>query len=105
MFVLQKQKFNTMIKLLIKTAFRNYLRNWNYPILNFAGLAIGLAIFIALSLFIQYEFGFDKFHSNADRIYRIEQLMLENESENLQVGCPAPLGPALKDQFPEIQAM
>ncbi|KPK87557.1 MAG: hypothetical protein AMS27_02360 [Bacteroides sp. SM23_62_1] len=88
----------------IKTAFRNLVRHRSYTIVNVLGLSFGLAIFIALALYIQFELSFDNFHKNADRLYRIEQIMNAGGRIERMTGLPTPLWKALKDEFPEIEA-
>lgn len=88
-----------------RTAIRNYSRNMNFTILNILGLVAGITVFILILLYIQYELSFDKFNVNRAEIYRVEQLMMEGDNPEKMVGCPAPLGPALLDEFPEIEAM
>ena len=61
----------------IKSSFRVLIRHRAFSLVNTLGLAIGISVFIALALYIQFEFSFDKFHENADRIYRVEQIMIE----------------------------
>ena len=41
-------------------------------LLNILGLSIAFATFIIILMQVNYERGFDKFHSKADRIYRLE---------------------------------
>ena len=85
--------------------FRNYflvaLRNINrqkmYSALNIAGLAVGLAAFILIALYVQNELSFDRYHENSDRIYR-----LVREGRTL---TPPPLGQALADNFAEAEAV
>jgi len=87
----------------IKTAFRNLVRHRSYTLMNILGLSFGLAIFIALALYIQFELSFDNFHENADRLYRIEQIMNAGGRIERMTGTPTPLWKALKDEFPEIE--
>ena len=47
---------------------------------------IGLSVFILIGLYVQYELSFDKYHENADRIYRVVR-----DGKTL---TPAPLAPA-----------
>ena len=60
------------------TAIRNIRRHKLYSFINIFGLALGLCVFMLIALFIQFELGYDKFHENHDRIYRIEQDMVLN---------------------------
>ena len=55
----------------IKIAIRNLRRNGIYSGINTAGLAISLAACILIMLWVWDELSFDRFHSNADRIYVI----------------------------------
>ncbi len=93
-----------MWKSFIKSSFRVLTRHRAFSLVNTLGLAIGISVFIALSLYIQFEFSFDKFHTNADRIYRIEQIMIEGGRTERMVGTPEPLWKALENDFPEVEA-
>jgi putative ABC transport system permease protein len=88
----------------IKSSFRVLTRHRSFSLVNTLGLAIGISVFIALALFIQFEFSFDKFHENAERIYRIEQVMIEGGRVERMVGTPEPLWQVLENDFPEVEA-
>ena len=60
-----------MLKNYLKIAVRNIKRNKIYSFINIAGLAIGIACCLLILLYIQDELSYDRFHKNADRIYRI----------------------------------
>ncbi|UCH93591.1 MAG: ABC transporter permease, partial [Candidatus Aminicenantes bacterium] len=60
-----------MIKNYLKIAFRNIKRHKGYSFINIAGLAIGMACCILMVVYITSELGFDRYHENADRIYRL----------------------------------
>ena len=47
--------------------------------LNILGLAVAFAAFTVILMQVNYERGFDKFHSKADRIYRLEGLNTNHE--------------------------
>src|SRR5690606_7200518 len=42
-----------------------------YLTINLLGLAIGLAACLLIALYIQHELSYDRFHPNAERIYRV----------------------------------
>lgn len=84
----------TMIRNVLKIAWRNIKKRKGYSSINIAGLAVGLAAFILIGLYVQYELSFDKYHEKADRIYRVVR---ENRAFT-----PPPLGPALMRNFPEV---
>ncbi len=52
----------------LKTTLRNLKKHKGYSLLNLAGLSVGMACFILILLFIQYEFRYEKHHVNARRI-------------------------------------
>ena len=88
----------------IKSSFRVLTRHRAFSLVNTLGLAIGISVFIALALYIQFEFSFDKFHENADRIYRVEQIMIEGGRTERMVGTPEPLWQVFEKDFPEVEA-
>ncbi|WP_428654540.1 ABC transporter permease [Runella sp.] len=61
----------TMIRNYFKIAFRNLARNKVYSFINIAGLCIGLACAMLIMLYVKDEVSFDRFHKNANNIYRI----------------------------------
>jgi len=60
-----------MIKNFFLTAFRNVFKNWSYSAINIIGLSTGLAAIIYITLFVQFELGYDKFHEKEEDIYRV----------------------------------
>jgi putative ABC transport system permease protein len=83
-------------------AFRNIAKYWNYSLINIGGLAIGLASFIFIILYIQDELKYDAFHVNADRIYRVNRLYNSNDVDEDAATCSFPCGPALVFDYPDI---
>jgi putative ABC transport system permease protein len=61
-----------MLKHYWKTAVRNLLRSKLFTSINAIGLSVSLAIFLALSGYVQYQFSYDKFYEHGDQIYRID---------------------------------
>lgn len=78
-----------------RIALRNLIRQPGYSSINILGLAISITSCILIILYIQHELSYDRFHEKADRIYRVV-------NGNFARTPPA-LGPALKDQFPEVE--
>ena len=85
-----------MLKSCLFIALRHIKHNKIYSLLNISGLAVGLSAFILIGLYVQYELSFDKYHENADRIYRVVR--------DEKAFTPAALAPALKEEFPEVEA-
>lgn len=92
-----------MIKNYIKVALRNTIRHKGYSFINIAGLAIGMACSIILFLYIQNELSYDRFHKNSERIYRVISQSEGDSKVSLFAKTPAPLAPALVNDFPEIE--
>ncbi len=60
-----------MLKNYLKVALRNLLKHRLYSLINIGGLALGLACAILIFLWVRDEIGYDRFHANADVLYRI----------------------------------
>ncbi len=60
-----------MIKNYIKTTFRSFAARRTYSLINIFGLAIGIAGFLIIYLFIFDELSYDRHHSEAKNIYRL----------------------------------
>ncbi len=92
-----------MLKNLFKVAFRNFYREKFYTLLNVMGLAVGIAVSMLIGIYILNELSYDRFHSKADRIYRlISHLEMGSNSFDGNAVFP-PLGAALKDNLPEVE--
>ncbi|MCK4645124.1 MAG: ABC transporter permease [Candidatus Aminicenantes bacterium] len=94
-----------MFKNYLIIALRNFRRYKVISFINIAGLAIGLAMFMLIALYIQYELSYDKFHENGDRICRVEQILDHNTYKEASAGCPAALSKPLIADFPEFEAV
>src|ERR1700733_432614 len=92
-----------MFKNYFKTALRNLLKNKTFSAINIVGLAIGMAVCIVIMLFVFYENSFDNFHSK--NIYRLNEVQkFEGMLSTQKVGLSMfPMGPTLKNEFPEIK--
>ena len=92
-----------MIKNYLVTAVRNFKRQKGYSFLNLTGLAIGITSFVLISLFIQHELSFDRFHEDANQIYRVaSKHAFVYRGKNQAAITPAPLAPALKEDLPAV---
>lgn len=60
-----------MLKNYLKIAIRNIFKQKIHSLIHVWGLAVGIALFILVFLFVHHEFGYDKFNEHYDRIYRI----------------------------------
>ncbi|KAA6430431.1 FtsX-like permease family protein [Dyadobacter flavalbus] len=94
-----------MLKNYLKIAFRNLVKHKAFSFINIAGIAIGLACFLLLSLYVKDELSYDRHHANADRIYRLSRTFISNDgTESLRLGQAAPpFGPLVKQNFPQVE--
>ena len=87
-----------------KTAYRTLINNKGYTFINIFGLSFGIGAVILLLLYIDFEYKFDNFHKEMDNIYRISvKSYHENNFENESFVFTPPIGPELKQTFPEVE--
>ena len=94
-----------MYKNYFKVTWRNLLKHKLYAFINIGGLALGLACFIAIFLYISHEYSYDRHFEHADHIYRVYVHEHSGEkylSSALYATIPLPLAEAMRDEFPEI---
>ncbi len=91
-----------MLKNYLKIAFRNLFRYKTFSMINIVGLAIGMACSILIVLYVYDAYRYDRFHENADRIYRVTH-EFTGQAEQRHIPYVAPsVGPALADEFPGV---
>jgi putative ABC transport system permease protein len=85
----------------LKITLRNMKRYKVYSLINISGLAVGIACTIFIFLWVKDELSFDRFHENADRIYRVVSSTSDDGSPTNANGSFG-VGPALKKDFSEV---
>lgn len=92
-----------MLKNHIKIAFRNFIRNKRYTVLNILGLAVGLAGCLLMSGYVVHELTFERMHPFVNRTFRINgRIPLGGRIlHNAVVGTP--FGPAAEESLPEVE--
>ena len=90
-----------MFRNYIKIGFRNLVKNRVYTLINISGLAIGLACFILIALYIHHETGFDTIYDNADNIYRINTHVDVNGASNVYPSAHYPAVFDMVQDYPE----
>ncbi|MEX0290898.1 MAG: ABC transporter permease [Flavobacteriaceae bacterium] len=92
-----------MYKLFIKIATRYLLKHKLYSFINIFGLAVGIASFIIIMLYVSYERSYDKFEGS-ENVYRVYMDYLEGgKFVPGDANAYIVSGPTLKEKFPEIQ--
>ena len=92
-----------MLKHHLKIAIRNMIRERGYALINIAGLAVGMVCFILIVLWVRDELSYDRFHLNADRLYRVMDYERYADGGELNFSVnPPELAPTLLAEYPEI---
>ena len=92
-----------MIRNYIKITFRTLAKNRIYSTLNIMGLALGMAACLFISQYVDYEYSYDKFHSNHENIYRVLYQVYRGEEKVLDCAAAVPrVGPFMKESMPEV---
>lgn len=92
-----------MFKNYLTTAVRNIVRHKRYAAINIVGLVFGLAAFWLIMLYVADELSYDRYNSNAGRIYRVAQHAGWNGNHMDVALTSAPFAAHLKAWFPEIE--
>ena len=86
-----------------RIAWRNINRYRLYSFINIGGLAIGIATFWMIALYVSDEWSYDRSNIKGDRVFRVAQHgKFGNTNYNLAI-TPVPFGPALKADYPEVE--
>ncbi|HRH51615.1 MAG TPA: ABC transporter permease [Panacibacter sp.] len=89
-----------MLNFYIKSAVRSISRKKIFSVLNIAGLAIGISVFMLTLEYYSYETGFNTFHKNLPNLYRINIAQEEGKISSTM----SALGPAAEKNIPGIKA-
>jgi len=92
-----------MLKNYLKMTLRITKRNKAFSLINITGLAVGIACCFLILSWARYELSYDRFHENADEIYRVISEFRSSAGEtNYTTTSQAPLAGILKERYPEI---
>ena len=92
-----------MIKNYLTIALRNFWKNKIFSSINVIGLAIGISAALVIYLDVQFEFSFEKFRKDKDRIYRVvTDMTFPGESVFKNSGVPMPLPAAARTDLTGI---
>jgi putative ABC transport system permease protein len=94
-----------MLKNYIKIALRNIKRHKGYSVINIIGLVIGITCCLYIFLYVQQELSYDRYHNDADRIYRIACTW---KGEAIEESIPLisyPVADVVKERYNEVESI
>lgn len=89
-----------MIRSYFKTTWRNLLKSKAQGVINITGLAVGLAGFLVILLYLNHELSYDTWDDDLKRVYKVSA----RSDEDILEWTPAPLASFLKENAPNIEA-
>lgn len=93
-----------MLRNYLLIATRNLLKRKLYSFINIFGLALGMAVCLVILNYVDFELGYDSFHTRAAQIHRVNSTYYQNgelRSSNIISGYA--LGPALLTDIPGVK--
>lgn len=88
-----------MLKRYFIIAFRNLQKHPTHSLINITGLAIGLATFILIAMYILHESSYDNYHPYAERTYRVINASDFNGVGETSTSSPCPLMKTMRQEF------
>ncbi|MDH4271465.1 MAG: ABC transporter permease [Candidatus Aminicenantes bacterium] len=93
-----------MIRHYLLTALRHLKKTKGFSAINIAGFAVGIACCILLALYVRIELDYDRYHQQADRIFRLGVRGVTGSAEFVWGDSNAVAAQALRDDYPEVVA-
>ena len=94
-----------MIRFLLLSSMRRLVRYKAYCAINLLGLSLGIASVWLVSLYVSRESSYDRFVPGGESIYRFAFVRSTDGNVNHYCNVPMPVGPAMKEEFSDIEAM
>ncbi len=91
-----------MIKNYFKIALRILSRQKLYSLINISGLAVGLAVCMLVTLYVAHERSYDRFHTNAKRIFSLKEHLKLGGQEVVMLYTSYVSGPMINQTEPEV---
>src|SRR6187401_2389524 len=93
-----------MLKNYFTIALRNFWKQKVFSLINVSGLAIGISAALVIYLLVQFEFSFEKFRNDNDRIYRVTtDITFPGEALFRNSGVPMPMPKAVRTDLTGIE--
>ncbi|SEV90974.1 FtsX-like permease family protein [Chitinophaga sp. YR573] len=97
-------KINSMFRNNLKTAWRRFLRDRQFTILNLIGLSTGLAAVLLICLWVSDEISVNKFHKKDRQLYQVISNLKTPQGIMTMDITPVPLAESLVKEMPEVES-
>ena len=94
-----------MIKNFITIAYRSFMRNKLFSLINLAGLSFGIACCILIFNFVSHELSYETSHAKADQLYRVLTIATQGDNTETLALTSNIIGPMMKQKYPEVTNM
>lgn len=94
-----------MIKNYLVLFIRNLQRQRLFSIINLLGLTVSIVSTLVIYLYVRHEFSYDRFHQDAERIYRVNQTFIWGEGDQQFASTGPGVATALKEELPELELL
>ena len=94
-----------MLRNYFKTTLRHILKSKVNFILKLGGLTLASSSLLVIILYVSYHLSFDTYHEGYRNIYRVNARWMENGSLASYAIVPPGVGPALREEFPDVKAI
>ncbi|UZD24789.1 ABC transporter permease [Algoriphagus halophytocola] len=93
-----------MWKNYLLVAYRNLLKHKVFSAINLFGLALGMTASLIIIQYVCFEFSYDRFHENSDRIYRVQHdRYIDGELQYQKAQSFIPTGEAMMNEYSEVE--
>ena len=93
-----------MLRNYLKIAFRTLWKSKGYAAINIVGLSVAFFVSVFLFLTAYFQLSYDSFHQDGNRIFQTYFFSNDPEKAERSGSMPFPLTPALKADYPEVEA-
>ena len=101
----EKLNYNSMFRNYLKIAFRSFWKRKVFTFINIVGLSIGISASLVIYLIVNYDFTFDKFEKDGDRIFRVVSNFKFQGNEVHAHGVTAPLAAGIKSAVTGVETV
>jgi putative ABC transport system permease protein len=93
-----------MLRNYFTISIRNILKRKFFASINILGMTAGITACLLIALYIIDEFSYDRFHSNADRIYQVGLHKKFGVQDVRSISICPPLADAMMTEIPEVES-